>query len=455
MSVCSSAVICMSELKSGLRKVTPFQLITVSFLAVILLGSLLLSLPAATAGPGHCPWLDALFTSGSAVCVTGLVVQNTGTYWSAFGKTVILFLIQIGGLGVITVIITISTFTGRRIGLRQRDLMQNVVNAPKIGGIIRFTRFLFLFTFAAECVGAILLAPVFIRKFGFAEGIADAVFHSVSAFCNAGFDILDKKGTFASLTAYRSDTALNIVIMLLIVIGGLGFFTWRDLADKRFRWKRLLMQTRLIITVSAVLILLPAVLFFFFEYTEGGLRTRILTSLFQSVTTRTAGFNTAEIGSMHESGRLLMIILMLIGGSPASTAGGFKTTTAAVLVLSALTRARQKKEVGIFGRAVASNDVLNAYTLFMLYLAFFLTGSCLICTLEKLPVIDCMFECASALGTVGLSTGITPGLCAASKVILIFFMYFGRVGGLTLVYAALGSGRPEIGRLPEEHVMIG
>ena len=443
-------------LRSGLRKAKPFQLITVSFFAVILLGSLLLWLPAAKAGPGHCSYLDALFTSGSAVCVTGLVVHNTGTYWSVFGRTVILALIQIGGLGVITVLITVSIFTGKRIGLRQRNLMQNVVNAPKIGGIIRFTRFLFLFTFTAECAGAILLAPGFIRRFGLLEGIADAVFHSVSAFCNAGFDILDKNGTFASLTAYRSDTALNAVIMLLIIIGGLGFFTWNDLVDKRFRWKRLQMQTKLIITVSAVLILVPAFLFFFFEFTDGGWKDRILMSFFQSVTTRTAGFNTADISGMHESGRLVMIILMLIGGSPASTAGGMKTTTAAILILSMLTYVRQKKSVGAFGRAVSSRIVLEAYTLFILYLGFFLAGSGVISMAEKLPVIDCMFECASALGTVGLTTGITPGLGAVSKVILIFFMYYGRVGGLTLAYTALSIGRAaEQGRLPEEHVMIG
>ncbi len=445
----------MSELRSGLRKISPFQLITISFFAVILLGSLLLSLPFATAGPGHCSWLDALFTSGSAVCVTGLVVHNTGSYWSIFGKTVILFLIQIGGLGVITVIITISSFTGIRIGLRQRNLMQNVVNAPNIAGIIRFTRFLFLFTFAAELAGAVLLAPGFIRRFGLAEGLADAVFHSISAFCNAGFDILDKQGTFASLTAYRSDAALNIVIMLLIVVGGLGFFTWRDLFDRKFRWKRLQMQTKLILTVSAVLILLPAVLFFFFEFTDGSWKERILMSLFQSVTTRTAGFNTANLSSMRESGRLIMVILMLIGGSPASTAGGMKTTTAAILILSSIACARQKKEIGLFGRAVSSRAAMEAHTLFMLYLGFFLGGSCLISVLEKLPVLDCMFECASALGTVGLTTGITPGLGAVSKVVLIFFMYFGRVGGLTLAYAALRLSKPEMGRLPEERVMIG
>ena len=445
----------MSAIRSGLRKVTPVQLITVSFLIVILLGGFLLSLPVATAGPGACPVIDALFTSGSAVCVTGLVVRNTGTYWSVFGKTVILVLIQIGGLGVITVIITIAIFTGKRIGLRQRNLMQSVVNAPKIGGIIRFTRFLFLFTFAVECVGAILLAPGFIRRFGPARGVADAVFHSVSAFCNAGFDVLDREGTFASLTAYRGDLVVNVVIMLLIVCGGLGFFTWRDLFDKRFRPKRLLMQTRLVITVSAILIIVPAVLFFLFEFTDGGMKERILMSLFQSVTTRTAGFNTADLGSMHESGRLIMILLMLIGGSPASTAGGIKTTTAAVLILSAAACIRHKKDVGIFGRAVSPGIVTEAYTLFLLYMGFFLTGSCLISRLEKLPMIDCMFECASALGTVGLTTGITPGLGSISKVILLFFMYFGRVGGLTLAYAALSFGKPEKGRLPEEYVMIG
>ena len=443
------------QFRKVLRRASAFQWITFSFLAVILAGSLLLYLPVAAAGGRQCSYLDALFTSCSAVCVTGLVVQNTGTFWSAFGRAVILLLIQIGGLGVITMVITGSIITGKRIGLRQRNLMQNAVNAPRIGGIIRFTRFLLFFTLAAEGIGALLLFPVFVGKFGPGGGMVKAVFHSISAFCNAGFDTLDQKGTFASLTAYSGNVLLNIVIMLLIIAGGLGFFTWKDLTGKNFRWKRLSLQTKLILTATAVLIFLPSILFFFFEFQEENLKDRILLSLFQSVTTRTAGFNTAAIAEMKESGLMVMILLMLIGGSPGSTAGGMKTTTGAVLMIAVLSHIRHKKSTGAFDRAFPSLVIADAFTLLFLYMSLFLVGSLCICTIEGLPVLDCMFECASALGTVGLTTGITPSLSPVSRLILIFFMYFGRVGGLTLAYAALRPEKSEPGKLPEEAVMIG
>ena len=225
----------MKKIIPFFKRLKPFQIITFGFLIVILLGSILLYLPISRTGAAPCSYLDALFTSGSAVCVTGLVVQNTGTYWSAFGQTVIMVLIQIGGLGVITVVITVSLLSGRRIGLKSRDLMQNAIGAPQIGGIIRFTRFLILFTLLAECAGAFLLAPGFIRQYGIMDGIAKSFFHSISAFCNAGFDTLDTNGTFASLTQYKGSVSVNVIIMLLIIVGGLGFFTWKDLLKNRFR----------------------------------------------------------------------------------------------------------------------------------------------------------------------------------------------------------------------------
>jgi trk system potassium uptake protein TrkH len=445
----------MNKILSLFRKITPFQIITSGFLLVILLGSLLLYLPLSRAGDSPCSYLDALFTSTSAVCVTGLVVHNTGTYWSTFGHGVLAVLIQIGGLGVITVAITFSLLSGKKIGLRTRDLMQNAIGAPQLGGIIRFTRFLLLFTLLAESAGAFLLAPGFIRRYGVGNGIAKSFFHSISAFCNAGFDTLDKNGTFASLTRYSADLVVNLVIMLLIIIGGLGFFTWKDLIRNRFRWKNLKMQTRLILTTTALLILVPAIVFFFFQFTQGSLKERILMSLFQSVTTRTAGFNTADIGSLKEGSRLIMILLMLVGGSPGSTAGGIKTTTGAVLLLVLIRNIRRNRNIRVFGRTIPEESIQEAYTVFFLYLILFLTGSLVLSALEEFSMLDCMFECASALGTVGLSTGITASLGAVSKLILIFFMYFGRVGGLTLAYAALQTTRPNSGKLPEAHVMIG
>ncbi len=437
------------------RKITPFQMITMSFSLIILIGSLLLSLPVSSADGSHCSYLNALFTSCSAVCVTGLVVHNTASFWSPFGKTVILVLIQIGGLGVITCMIGVSLLTGKRIGLRHRNLMQNAVNAPKIGGIIRFTRFLLLLTLAAEGIGVLLLLLPFIRDYGVSQGCFKAVFHSISAFCNAGFDLLGDRIPYNSLCGYRGDVLVNITIMALIVAGGLGFMTWEDLFQTRFHWKKLRLQTRLILLVSALLILLPAIFFALFEFKNEAPLTRILLSAFQSVTTRTAGFNTAGLKEMSEGSRLIMITLMLIGGSSGSTAGGLKTTTLAVILLSAWSSLRRKKEVGAFGRSISSQVVIEAFTLLILYTVLLLIGTVVMSAIEHLPALDCMFECASALGTVGLSMGVTPGLGIVSKVILILFMYFGRVGGLTLAYSALSAGRHDPGRLPEETVVVG
>ena len=445
----------MAPIRQLIRKFTPFQLITVSFFLVIVLGSLLLSLPAAHTGRESVSYLDALFTAGSAVCVTGLIVHNTATVWSVFGKAVILVLIQIGGLGVITVVIGFTIFSGKRIGLRGRSVMQNSLNAPQLGGIIRFTRFLLLFTLSCEAAGAILLYPVFYRQYGPAGAFGRAVFHAVSAFCNAGFDILGDPVPYASLTAYRGGILLNLTIMALIVTGGLGFLTWSDLIRNRFRWKRLRMQTKVILVVSLLLVLVPACIFFFLEFSGSSLKERILMSLFQSVTTRTAGFNTADLSAVSEPSKLLMIVLMLIGGSPGSAAGGMKTTTFAVAVLTAVSFMRQKRDVNVYGRSVSRHVVREACTLLLLYLFMLITGTFLISAIEKLPAMDCMFEAASALGTVGLTVGITPGLHAASKLLLIVFMYFGRVGGLTLAFSAAAKGAPDPGRLPEEQIMVG
>ena len=421
----------------------------------ILLGTVLLCLPFSTADGKGCSFLNALFTSCSAVCVTGLVVKNTATFWSPFGKAVILALIQVGGLGVVTSMIAISIFTGKRIGVRNRNLMQNVVNAPKIGGIIRFTRFLIIFTATVEIIGAVLLMIPFIHDYGVGSGFAKAVFHSISAFCNAGFDLLGEKTEFISLCGYRSDILINMVIMMLIVMGGLGFMTWEDLLLNKFRWKKLRVQTRLAIILSAILILIPAALFALLEFQDEEPVTRILMSLFQSVTTRTAGFNTADFQTMSEGARLVMIILMLIGGSSSSTAGGLKTTTVAVIILAVKSFLRKEKEVNVFERRISIQIVLEAFTLLLLYMVLLIIGTLIMSTVEHLPILDSMFECASALGTVGLSMGITPSLGSISRIMLILFMYFGRVGGLTLAYAALSGTRNDVGSFPEERIVVG
>ena len=445
----------MEHINNSLRKASPFRMITFSFIAAILAGAILLSLPFAVQEGKPCSFIDALFTSGSAVCVTGLVVHNTAVYWSAFGKAVILVLIQIGGLGIVTIMVMIAMVTGQRIGLWQRNLMQNSVGALKIGGIIKFVRFILIFTVIAEAIGAVLLTVGFAGRYGLPNAIFKGVFHSISAFCNAGFDLLGDRVAFSSLTDYRGDVFVNIVIMSLIVVGGLGFLTWEDLLEHRFHLKKCRLQTKIIIAASLLLIAVPAVCFFIFEFGSFGIRDRVLASLFQSVTTRTAGFNTVDFSGISEAAKLLMIVLMLIGGSPGSTAGGMKTTTFAVSFLSMIRSFHRKKQVDVFGRRIPSDVIKNALTLIMMYILALVTGTLILSRMEGLPVMDCLFECASALGTVGLTTGITPGLGSAAKVMLIIFMYFGRVGGLTFAYAALSEDRNEGGRLPKEQVMVG
>ena len=445
----------MNAIVSKARKASPFQVIAFGFAALVLFGTALLCLPISKTNPASGGFLEALFTSCSAVCVTGLVVVNTGTYWSAFGKTVVLVLVQLGGLGVVTAAVAATTLTRRRIGLRQRDLMRNAVNAPKLGGIVRFARFVVVFALVAEGIGALLIAPSFFPDYGIVGGFVMAVFHSASAFCNAGFDVLDAERPFASMVSYAGDVRAILVVSALVVAGGLGFFTWEDLLAGKFRWKNLRTQTKLILSATALLIFVPAAFYFLSEFTEGTVSERILSSLFQSVTARTAGFASVDEGGLSDATKATTIVLMLIGGSPGSTAGGIKTTTAAALFLELVGNVAKRGETRAFGRSISKRSLSDARTILFLYLIAFLFGSLALCLLENLPILDCSFECASALGTVGLTTGITPTLSVASKIILTFFMYFGRVGALTLVYAAFDAKRPDAWKSPEVEVMIG
>ncbi|MDO5455727.1 MAG: potassium transporter TrkG [Eubacteriales bacterium] len=435
---------------------TSFRSILLSFLIMIFTGAVLLTLPAASRSGVRVPFLDALFTSTSAACVTGLVVYDTATQWSLFGKCVILVLIQIGGLGVITALVAAMLLTGQKVGLRYRLVMQEAVSAPHVGGILSFTKFFLKVTLWVELCGAALLTPVFISDFGPVAGIGYAVFHSVSAFCNAGFDLMGVRAPFSSLTHYTLHPWVNIVIALLIIMGGIGFMTWKDVSAKKFNWRMLRLQTKLILVTTAVLLAVGFLYFYLFEFTDvSGQGERILLSMFASVTPRTAGFNTADYSTMSESGLMVTIFLMMIGGAPGSTAGGMKLTTIAVIVLATYTYMRGQENCYCFQRRIRSVAIHSAYTLFAMYFLLLLTGTLALAGLEKEPVIRTMFECASALGTVGLSTGITPGLCAASKLILIFFMYFGRVGALTLTYAMTLAFHDTKRRFPVEDITVG
>ena len=367
--------------KRNHRHITSFQVIILGFFSVILIGGLLLTLPAATQDGQGASFADGIFTATSAVCVTGLVVHDTATYWSMFGQAVILLLIQIGGMGVVTVAVAIAAVAGRKIGLMQRSVMQEAISAHQVGGIVRMTKFILKTSMAIELVGAVLLSLVFCKDFGMAKGLWYGLFHSVSAFCNAGFDLIGIREPFSSLTSYASQPIVNLTIMALIVTGGLGFLTWADIQKNKWHFKKYRMQSKVILTVTAGLIVIPAVYFFFFEFSDMAIGKRIWSSLFQSVTPRTAGFNTADLTLISETGLMLMIVLMLIGGSPGSTAGGMKTTTMAVLFSSTLAVFKQKESAHFYGRRIADDAVKNAATILLMYVTLFLTGGMVILSL--------------------------------------------------------------------------
>lgn len=434
---------------------TSFQLIIMGFAGVILLGTVLLMLPFSSAEKVITPFHEALFTATSAVCVTGLVVKDTGSYWSLAGQTIILALIQIGGLGIVTVAASVSLLSGKKISLMQRSTMQNAISAPKVGGIVRLTRFILRGTFLIEAAGTVLLLPVFMGDYG-KKGIWMSVFHSISAFCNAGFDILGTDSSmFPSLTGYSGNILINLVIMLLIITGGIGFLTWDDIYTNKLNFKRYRMQSKIILMTTACLILFPTVFFYICDLTKLPMEKRLLAAAFQSVTTRTAGFNTINISEMSEASKAVMILLMLIGGSPGSTAGGMKTTTFSVLILNAIATFRSQENAGAFGRRLEYHVIKNAATIAMLYFALFFGGGIAISVYEGLPLLDCLYEAASAVGTVGLTLGITPELHVFSQVVLIILMYLGRVGGLTLIYAVFSGRNKGNAKLPLEKITVG
>ena len=442
-------------MRTGQKRLTSSRIILLGFAAAIIIGTLLLLLPIASSDGVAAPFSDALFTATSAVCVTGLVVRDTATCWSGFGQAVILTLIQIGGMGVVTVAVAIAMISGKKISLKQRSTMQEAISAHKVGGIVHLTGFILRGTAFLHMAGALLPAPGFCRDVGFPKGIWYAVFHSISAFCNAGFDLMGTRAPYSSLTSFADSPLINAVIMTLIIVGGIGFLTWDDIRTNRLRFQRYRMQSKIILLTSALLIVLPGLYFFFFEFSSLPVKARILESLFQAVTPRTAGFNTADLTAISQTGSAVLIVLMLVGGSPGSTAGGMKTTTLAVLLSTAISVFRQREYSHFFGRRIEDRTVRNAITILMMYLVLFLTGGLILSRLESLPLLVCLFETASAIGTVGLTMGITPALGQISRLILILLMFVGRVGGLTLIFSAVSGSRGSTARLPQEKLTVG
>lgn len=442
------------------RRMSPPRIVLFGFITAILLGTLLLMLPFASKAGEGTPFLSALFTATSATCVTGLVVCDTFSHWSVFGQAVILLLIQIGGMGVVTIAVALSIISGKKISLRQRWIMQESIAAPHVGGILRQTRFILKTAFLLEALGALALSFRFVPMFGLGRGLWFAVFHSVSAFCNAGFDLMGVNEPFSSMTAFTGDPLVVITLSLLIISGGVGFLTWGDIRDKGLRFRRYSVQSRVVLVFSALLLVGG------FACYEGELlhnsgiaapgAERFLAAIFQSVTTRTAGFNTLPLDSLGSGSQLVTIMLMLVGGATGSTAGGFKVNTLAVLLLTMISAFRGKANAEGFGRRLSAATIRNAVAIFLLYMLLFVGGGLLIRLADGIPLMGAMFEAASAVATVGLSLGYTPGLSAVSRVLLICLMYFGRVGGLTLMYAVVEQDR--LGgavRLPEETVAVG
>ena len=442
-------------------RLSPARIILLGFALLILTGALLLTLPIATRDGQGAPFLDALFTATSATCVTGLVVQDTSLYWTVFGQAVIILLIQIGGMGVVTAAVTLSMLAGRRIGLKQRWVMQESISAPQVGGIVRRTRFILAATFLMEGIGALLLALRFCPEMGL-RGIWYAVFHSISSFCNAGFDLMGAEaGTpFVSLTGYADDPLVTLTVAGLIALGGIGFITWGDVREHKWHVRAYCLQTKLVLTVTALLILLPTLFFLFYEFQLPQWQSltgkeKVLGALFQSVTPRTAGYNTVDLTLLSGPSQMIITMLMLIGASPGSTAGGFKVTTLAGFFLAAKSVFLKKESLQSFGRRLPVDTLRSAAAIFLMYLGLFLLGGTAISCMEGVSLSAALFETASAIGTVGLTLGITPDLGAASQLILIFLMYFGRVGGLTLVYAVLPDSGTVPSQLPQERISVG
>ena len=443
------------------RRLRSEQMIVLAFLGIVLLGAVLLTLPVSSGGGESCGFLTALFTSTSATCVTGLILADTYTQWSAFGQVVILCLIQVGGLGFMSMISVFFFLLHRKIGLKQRLIMAQGFSLNDVDGVVKLVRTVLLWTAVIELTGAFILFLRFLPEYGFSRAVKWGLFHSISAFCNAGFDIFGELQPGSSLGLFVRDPVVNLTIIALIVAGGLGFYVWTELG-RRVRGKRFSVYTKLVLVITAILLVGGTVLFACLEWnnpeTIGHFSTgdKLLAAAFQSTTCRTAGFAALDQGALTEPSRALSCLLMLIGGSAGSTAGGIKTVTVGVLFLAMLSAARGRSRLTVFSRTIGGDQIRQAMTVMglMLTLAFF--GGMFLSAANGLPFLNCLYETASALGTAGLSTGLTPLVGTASRVMLIVFMFFGRVGVMTISFGfLLGDPAEERFQYAETKVLIG
>lgn len=442
-----------------LKRLSKAQTIALGFFLIIMTGTLLLMLPISSRSGQVTSFHDALFTATSATCVTGLIVVDTYQHWSNFGQVVILALIQTGGLGFITMGIFFSVFLKRKIGLKERNLVQESVNAFDIGGVVRLVKKIVFGTMIIEGTGALILFFRFLPQMGVAKALWNGVFHAVSAFCNAGFDIMGKYGAYSSLTSYYDDITVNLVIMMLIIIGGIGFIVWDDISIHKWHVRKYRLHTRIVLLTTTILVFGGAFLFYVFERNNllagMSVKGQVLSSLFGSVTARTAGFNTTDTGAYTQASKLLTSILMFIGGSPGSTAGGVKTTTVVVLILIVIANLRNRTDLNIFGRRLDEDSIRKASTVFVLNLTLALVSVVAICAIQPLSLDDVVFEVSSAIGTVGMTTGITRDLTMASRYIIILLMYCGRIGSMSFALSFLEKRKCADVRLPQERITIG
>ncbi|QJC53237.1 Trk family potassium uptake protein [Paenibacillus albicereus] len=436
---------------------SPPRILIAGFGLIILLGSLLLMQPFATADGQGTRWIDALFTATSATCVTGLVVVDTGTHYSIAGQLIILLMIQVGGLGFMTMATLFALVLRKRISLKDRLLLQEAMNQGSMEGIVRLIRRVLLYSLVIEGCGALLYAIRFLYDMPIGQAVYYGIFHAISMFNNAGFDIM---GEYRSMTAYVADPLVNLVTVSLVILGGLGFIVLSDLVDFR-RQRRLTLHSKVVLLATGGLVSLGTVVIFLFEYGNPGtmgpldLGGKLLASLFQSVATRTAGPNSVDIGALTQASLFFMIILMFIGASPGSTGGGIKTTTFMTLAAAMWAMLRGKEDIVLFRYRLAKERILKALTITMLSIAIVLASTMVLCTLEDRDFLRILFETVSAFGTVGLSTGITPGLQDVSKLVLSFVMFAGRLGPLTMAYALRPKASKEYFKHPEGKIIIG
>ena len=449
-----------NTLKKRLYKLSYTKIVAGGYLLLAVIGTLLLMLPVSAKNGEWTPFTDALTTATSASCVTGLIVYDTFSHWSFFGQLIILALIQVGGLGYMTIITLISSLIGRKIGIRERGLLKESTNALQMGGLIALAKKAIIGTFIFEGAGTVILSLCFMKHFEPFRAIWFGIFHSISAFCNAGFDLMGAIEPFSSLTHFYSDPVVLFTLIVLIFTGGIGFIVWSDFCTNKFRFKKYSLHSKIALTASIILLFSGTVLMLIPEFSstlgEMSIGDKILNAFFASVSARTAGMNSFDLASASPVTYLVNIIFMLIGGSPGSTAGGMKTTTIAVLVLAGWANMRNARHVNIFGRRLEDDVIKKALTITMIYFAMTVLSSVIIgITNPSFTLSEILFEVSSAIGTVGLSVGVTGKANLAGQLLLTLLMYCGRVGSMSFAMIFTEVKAPSPVKMPVEQIVIG